>query len=143
MIGMPHWITTKLKTAIKRNARVYRKWVNRGRNENDHDKIREVQNITNKLIREAKQSYYKKLCEKLSDPQTGQKDFWNAFKRITKKSKHTNIPPMVDNKFMYRIFFKKLIYLMTILLTNVKYLTMAVLYLNFLIKLTHQSIISI
>ena len=30
------WITPKLKTAIKRNTRIYRKWVKRGRNENDH-----------------------------------------------------------------------------------------------------------
>ena len=43
------WITPKLKTAIKRKARVYRKWVKRGRVENDHAKVREVQNITNKL----------------------------------------------------------------------------------------------
>ena len=49
------WITPKLKTSIKRYTRVYIKWVKRGRVENDHAKVREVQNITNKLIREAKQ----------------------------------------------------------------------------------------
>ena len=91
------WITPKLKTAIKRNARVYRKWVRRGRNENDRFEVRTIQNNTNKLIREAKQTYYKKLGEKLSDPETGQKIFWNAFRRITNKSKHSNIPPIVDN----------------------------------------------
>ena len=85
------------KTAIKRNVRVYRKWVKRGRNENDHNNVREVQNTTNRLIREAKQVHYKKLGEKLSDPQTGSKHFWNAFIRITNKRKHTKIPPIVDN----------------------------------------------
>ena len=54
------WMTPKLKTAIKRNSRVYQKWVKRGRNENDHGKVREVQKITSKLIKEAKQHYYKK-----------------------------------------------------------------------------------
>ena len=29
------WITPEVKTAIKRNSRVYRRWVNRGRNPND------------------------------------------------------------------------------------------------------------
>ena len=91
------WITPKVKTAIRRNSRVYRKWVKRGKKVNAFDQVREVQNITNKLIKEAKQLYYKKLGEKLSDPQTGQKNFWNAFKRITNKKKHTNIPPIIDN----------------------------------------------
>ena len=46
------YITSKLKTVIKRNARAYMKWVKMGRNQNDH--VREVENITNKLIRDAK-----------------------------------------------------------------------------------------
>ena len=79
------WITPNVKTAIRRNSRVYRKWVKRGKKMNDFHQVREVQNITNKLIREAKQLYYKKLGEKLSHPETGQKHFWNAFKTITKK----------------------------------------------------------
>ena len=64
---------------------------------NDHNKVRVVQNSTNKLIREAKRSYFDKLGDKLSDPQTGQKHFWTAFKRITNKKKLTNIPPIFDN----------------------------------------------
>ena len=91
------WITPKLKTAIRRNSRVYRKWVKRGRNINDYDQVREVQNITSKLIRQSKKLHYEKLGEKLSDPLTGQKHFWNAFKRISNKKKHTNIPPIIEN----------------------------------------------
>ena len=41
------WITPKLKTAIKRNTRVYRKWVERERNENDHQNVRKSQNDVN------------------------------------------------------------------------------------------------
>ena len=91
------WITPKVKSAIRRNSRVYSKWVRRGRKPNDHDKVREVQNLTNKLIRDAKQSYYEKLGNRLSDPQIGHKNFWTAFKRITNKKKLTNIPPIFDN----------------------------------------------
>ena len=86
------WITPKLKTAIRRNGRIYRKWVKRGKHKNDCDQVRIVQNTTNKLIREAKLFYYEKLGDKLSDPQTGHKQFWNAFKTITNKEKYTNIP---------------------------------------------------
>ena len=91
------WITPKLKTAIKRNTRVYRKWAKKGRNENDRENVRKSQNDTNKLIKDAKQSYYDKLGEKLSDPQIGAKHFWNAFHRISNRTKKTNIPPIILN----------------------------------------------
>ena len=75
-----------------------------------------ILNLPN-IIREAKQVHYKKLGEKLSDPQTGSKHFWNAFIRITNKRKHTKIPPIVDNN----TYVTSSIYLTTTLQTNVKY----------------------
>ena len=39
----------------------------------------------------------KKIGDKFSDPETGQKDFWTAFKRISNKKKLTNIPPIFEN----------------------------------------------
>ena len=74
--GAP-WIIPILK--------VYRKWVKRGRNEQEHDNVREVQNKTNKLIKQAKQAYYTKLGDELSDPKTGSKNFWTAFKNVVNK----------------------------------------------------------
>ena len=47
------WITEKVKIAIKRNCRVYRKWIIRGRNPSEREHVREVQNATNKLIKHA------------------------------------------------------------------------------------------
>ena len=41
------WITPEVKAAIRRNSRVYRKWVQRGRIPTDHGKVRETQNSTN------------------------------------------------------------------------------------------------
>ena len=91
------WITPKLKTAIRRNTRVYRKWTKKGRNENDRENVRKIQNDVNKLIKNAKKSYYDKLGEKLSDPQIGAQNFWNAFKRISNRTKQPNIPPLIVN----------------------------------------------
>ena len=91
------WITREVKSAIRRNSRVYRKWVNRGRNPTEHNTVREIQNSTSKLIREAKRAYFQKLGDELSNPQTGQKRFWTAFKRITNNKKITNIPPLIEN----------------------------------------------
>ena len=89
------WITPQIKSAIKRNSRVYRKWVDRGRNPHDRDHVRKVQNDTNKLIKEAKLSYYFNLGNKLSDPSTGQKKFWRVCKTLANQKRNTNIPPIV------------------------------------------------
>ena len=45
------WITSKVKTAIIRNPRVYRKWAKRGGNLNDSEEVDEFQDITSKLIK--------------------------------------------------------------------------------------------
>ena len=91
------WITPKVKSAIRCNSRVYRKWVQRGRISGERDNVREVQNSTNKLINAAKRTFYVNLGNKLSDPNTGQKHFWTAFKRISNKKKQTNIPLIFKN----------------------------------------------
>ena len=101
------WITPEVKTSIKRNSRVYRKWVNRGRNPYDHDNVREMRNSTNKVIKEAKLVYYTNLGNKLSNPEIGQKHFWTAYKKISNKKKNTNIPPIIDNDFYISNFKKK------------------------------------
>ena len=100
------WITPQVKTAIKRNSRVYRKWVNRGRNPNVYDSVRKVQNETNKLINEAKSSYFTNLGTKLSDPKTGQKQFWTAYKKLANQKQNTNIPPIIKDG-MYISNFKE------------------------------------
>ena len=101
------WITPEVKTAIKRNSRVYKKWVTRGRHPCDHDKVREVRNSTNKIIKEAKLVYYTNLGNKLSNPVTGQKHFWSAYKKIANKKRNTNIPPIIDNDIYISNFKKK------------------------------------
>ena len=55
------WITPEIKTGIKRNSRVYKKWVRSGRMSGDLDKVRDVRNVTNKLIRKAKSTNYSNL----------------------------------------------------------------------------------
>ena len=67
------WITPIVKTAIKKNATVYKKWVGRGRNPLDHDQVSEVQNNTYKLIKEVELAYYANSPTTLSDPKIGHK----------------------------------------------------------------------
>ena len=119
------WITP----AIRRNSRVYRKWVQRGRISGERDNVRGGQNSTNKLINAAKRTFYVNMDNKLSDPNTGQKHFWTAFKRISNKKKQTNIPPIFENN-CYVIFSKKPKHLTITLQNNVKFTIMGVSCLN-------------
>ena len=56
------WITPKIKTAIKRNHRVYRKWKANGRNPEGKGYIKGVQTISN--IHKTKTKIRMKISEK-------------------------------------------------------------------------------
>ena len=55
------WITPEVISAIKRNSRVYRQWVLKGRIPNDKDNVGSVQN------EKAKKDYINNLSSKLND----------------------------------------------------------------------------
>ena len=101
------WVTPEVKTAIKRQNRIYKKWVERGRNEVDKHRVYNNQKETKKLIDEAKKSYIEKLSKKMTNPCSGQKEFWNAFKRLVNDKKNTNIPPIKDGDLLVTDFKKK------------------------------------
>ena len=95
------WITPEVKTSAKRNSKVYRECVNRGRNPNDEDKVH----------------HYTNLANKLSKPQIGAKYFWTAYKKIANKK--GILIAIIDDVFLSLISKRKLIYSMNILQTNV------------------------
>ena len=91
------WINPSIKTAIKRNKRVYKKWVSRGRIPNEKLNVNTIQKQTNVLINDAKKAYIKSLSLKLCDPNSGSKVFWSAYKNCLIIRKITNIPPILEN----------------------------------------------
>ena len=91
------WITPELKSAIKRKHRVFRKYIRRGRSEEDLKIVKEVQVENSKIILDAKNSYYLKLGKKLSDPCIGIEEYWSVLNRIIQKKKFSNIPPPLEN----------------------------------------------
>ena len=91
------WINNKLKTAIKKNKKIYSNWVKNGKTRANKVFVNRSQRDTNKLIREAKANYVKSLSTKICDPDSGCKVFWSAFKRLLNNKKITNIPPLLFN----------------------------------------------
>ena len=93
----PPWITPRIKTAIKRKQRVYRNFCQRGRRDQDWDRVKHVRNETSKMILNAKEEYFKRLGRKLSDPNEGIKSYWSTLNRLINKKKAVNIPPLLEN----------------------------------------------
>ena len=91
------WITKEVKSAIKKNHRVYRRWVLKGRMDISKSHVNNVQKETHRIIKKAKTAYYTKLGSDLSNPAIGPKRFWSTFKRLVNKKKFSNIPPLLEN----------------------------------------------
>ena len=90
-------MTPEVKTAIKHKYRVCKKYVSRGRQDDELDYMKMIRNETTHLIDRAKESYFEKLGKKLCDPSTGIKSYWMTIKKILNKSKTSVIPPLFVN----------------------------------------------
>ena len=104
-----------VKSAIRRKSRVYRRWVTCGSKPNDHIKVGEVQNSTNKIIREAKRSYFEKLIRKVEKNLFGARLKELYIYTYIHNKKLTNIPrPFLTIIITLRILSKRLNFLMII-----------------------------
>ena len=91
------WVTPEVKASLRRNKNIYKTWLKNGKDPETRDKVRDIQRDTNRIISRAKSTYINALSNKICDPDTGQKAFWTAFKRLSNNKKITNIPPLYEN----------------------------------------------
>ena len=91
------WITPQLKTAIKRKHRIYSKFVQSGRKQEDWNRVKNVQSETSRLIASAKSEYHANLGKKLSEAKTGTETYWSLFSKLINKKKFSNIPPLLEH----------------------------------------------
>ena len=76
------WITPEVKSTIRKNKRVFKKWIANGRKPDDRVVLARIQFETNKVINKAKNDFLSELGSKICDPNTGQKCFWSVFNRL-------------------------------------------------------------
>ena len=96
----PPWMKRELKTAIKRKHRIYAKFVRRGRKQEDWDYVKNVQNLTSRMITNAKNDYYLGLGRKLSNNVSGDKSYWSLFNRLLNKKTVSNIPLLLKMAYL-------------------------------------------
>ena len=78
----PLWMTSLLKTAIKRKHRVYNKYVKRGCKAEGWEHVTTLSQNTSQMITSAKEKYFLKLGQKLSDPANGVKAYWSTLNKL-------------------------------------------------------------
>ena len=88
---------SQLKTAIKRKHRVYNKYVTCGCKAEEWEHIKTLSQNTSQMITSAKEKYFLKLGQKLSDPTNGVKAYWSTLNKIINRNKVTNVPPLLEN----------------------------------------------
>ena len=93
----PPWITRQVKTAIERKHRVFRKFMNSGRRQEEWENFKIVRNETSRKVANAKEEYFSNLGQKLSDPANGIKTFWSTMNRLINKKKNINVLPLLEN----------------------------------------------
>ena len=85
------WITSEVKSALRKNKRVFKKWVDRGRSQEGRALVSQTQRETNKIINDTKTKYASELGDNICNPKTGPKCFWTAFKKLLNNKKVSNI----------------------------------------------------
>ena len=103
----PPWINHSIKTAIKRKHRFYRKFLDRGRRQEDWALVKEARYEASKMIIDAKDEYFRNLGRKLADPNQGAKTYWATLNRLINKKSTVNIPPLLENGLLVTNFESK------------------------------------
>ena len=91
------WVTAEVKTAIRRRHRVYEKFLQRGKKQEDWIKVKDARKETSNIIIYAKVKYYLKLGRNFSDPSNGIKTYWTTLNKLMNKKSIAGIPPILEN----------------------------------------------
>ena len=76
------WMTPELKRMILEKAKIYRRYVKKGRKAQDYECLREYISRCRNAISVAKEDYYTKLVHSLNDPGIGTKKYWSILHRL-------------------------------------------------------------
>ena len=86
------WITAEIKRVLRAKAKVYRRYVKKGRTARDLRELNLLRSRSKQLINEAKVRYEKKLASSLNTTSTSSKRYWSIINRLLNKRKIPQIP---------------------------------------------------
>ena len=91
------WMTAQIKKALHEKSKVYERYVKNGRRKEDLKTLQEHQSRCRRAVRDAKNSHFSRLANKLNDPNVGSKKYWSILNQFFHKRKPPRIPPVRDS----------------------------------------------
>ena len=96
----PPWLTNSIKRLMRKRKRLYDKY-KKSKSIIDFNNYKNIRNQVTCEIRKSKKAEITNLAEKLENPNTGQKDWWNTLKRFIKPDQKSTIPPLYVDDAVY------------------------------------------
>ena len=97
----PLWINEIIKSKMKIQNKLFKKYVQNGRFESDFIFLQSFVNELKELIYQTKALYYGNLAKKLNNPLLQTKTYWSILKTFYNYKKIPLIPPfLIDDKFI-------------------------------------------
>ena len=91
--GDPPWMIEYIKSKIHWKNCIYNQYVNSSRNHADYNILQQAVSEVSELTDNAKNNYYDKLANKLSNPSTSSETYWSILKTFCNNKKIPLIPP--------------------------------------------------
>ena len=102
----PPWMTDVIRSKLKERSYLNKTYYKYGERKSDFEKLIVKTNECTEIISAAKDKYNVKMCEKLNDPITAPKTYWNIINRFL-SNKIPAIPPLLVNEEIISNFSQK------------------------------------
>ena len=96
----PPWITSFLKSQIRKRKRAYRK-AKRTNSLLHWASFKRLRNKVVSMIRDSKKLYYDKIADKLKAETLTAKDWWSTLKTVISPNSKSSIPALESNDIIY------------------------------------------
>ena len=97
----PPWITQNIKSMLRRQNRQYKNYKKHGFRPEDKLAVDSFRIDCENALLAAKENYLQNIGNRLADPNTSQKSYWQFINKIMNKCKAPRIPPLlINNKFI-------------------------------------------
>ena len=94
------WMTTQVKTAFRLRDKLHKKWKRTNMNI-DLENYKQSRHHANYVKSLAKLNHFRRIGEKLQNPDTSSKEYWHLVKSLYGTKIDAGIPPLKENDIIY------------------------------------------
>ena len=103
----PPWLTDQIKRKINLKNIRYRTYLRNGKNNNDYEDLCSLCEDVSLSIRNAKESYYNRLINKIAASNGNGKPYWTILKSLFIGKRILIMPPLLVNEVTVTAFARK------------------------------------